>query len=113
MLLGVLEIDASTLGQQWERERWPEMRAAFESAFKARTRDEWDDLFRDTDACVSPVLTYDEADSHPHLLARHTFSHLHDISQPRPAPRFSRTDPETRPVAASPSTFSEVHARWA
>ena len=59
--------------------------------FATRSRDEWAAVFAGTDACVTPVLGMREAPSHPHLAARGTFVEQGGISQPGPAPRFSRT----------------------
>ncbi len=58
---------------------------------RERTRDEWEDAFRGSDACVAPVLSMTEAPSDPQLLARQTFAEHHGVLQPAPAPRFSRT----------------------
>ncbi|TDD42184.1 CaiB/BaiF CoA transferase family protein [Saccharopolyspora elongata] len=94
MLQGI-GLDRAELPAQWDRSRWPELRAALEAAFKSRTRDEWAEVFTGTDACVTPVLTYDEALLDSHLSARKAFDTVAGIDQPRPAPRFSRTDPTT------------------
>ena len=36
-----------------------------EDVFATKTRDEWEAIFAGTDACVTPVLDYVEAASHP------------------------------------------------
>ena len=41
------------------------------------------------------MLTLDEAPQHPHLQARGTYVEIDGITQPAPAPRFSRTVPPT------------------
>ncbi len=51
-------------------------------------------LFAPTDACVAPVLDWDEAPRHEHLAARKTFIEVDGIVQPAPAPRFSATPPD-------------------
>jgi len=63
-------------------------------AFKLKTRDEWTAFFEGSDACVAPVLSLDEAPSHPHLRARGVYAELDGIVQPAAAPRFSRTPGE-------------------
>ena len=78
-------------GGQYDLAHWPEHRRRFTEAFASRPRDEWAAVFAGTDACVTPVLTMREAPSHPHLAARGTFVEQGGISQPGPAPRFSRT----------------------
>ncbi len=67
---------------------WPAMEQRFADAFRRRPRDQWVEVFRDTDACVTPVLTPDEVFSDAQVRSRHP-----DISKHRvPAvPRFSRT----------------------
>lgn len=73
------------------RADWPAMRARLAAAFKTRTRDEWAGLFDGTDACLAPVLGLGEVASHPHIAARQGFTEVDGVSQPSPAPRFSRT----------------------
>lgn len=70
----------------WERgkRRWAEL-------FATRTRDEWAALFEGTDACVAPVLDWDEAAEHPHLTARGTYTRVDGVLQSAPAPRYDRT----------------------
>ena len=99
-LLAGLQLDPADLPGQWERDRWGELRTALTDAFADRTRDEWAQLFFDTDACVTPVLTYAEAAAHPHLRDREAFVQVDGVTQPAPAPRLSRT-PAPRP---QPST---------
>ncbi|WP_369916142.1 CaiB/BaiF CoA transferase family protein [Plantactinospora sp. KBS50] len=71
--------------------QWPAAREHWARLFRSRTRDEWARLLAGGDACVAPVLDWDEAPGHPHLSARGTFVAPGGISQPAPAPRFSRT----------------------
>jgi crotonobetainyl-CoA:carnitine CoA-transferase CaiB-like acyl-CoA transferase len=97
-LLGKLGIDPAAFPKQGERERWPEARTKLAEVFATRPRDSWAELFQGSDACVSPVLTLEEAMDHPHLRARHTYVDLDGIRQPAPAPRFDRT-PSGSPVA--------------
>ena len=90
-LLARLGLDAATLPAQHERKRWPELRAAFAAAFKRKTRDEWCREMEGTDVCFAPVLTLAEAPQHPHNRARHAFVEIDGVTQPAPAPRYSRT----------------------
>ena len=41
--------------------------------------------------CFAPVLSMDEAADHPHNRARNAFVELDGVTQPAPAPRFSRS----------------------
>jgi alpha-methylacyl-CoA racemase len=76
-------------------------KAEIAGAIAMRTRDEWEDHFAGSDACVAPVLTLEEAPEHPHNRARGTFLDLDGVVQPGPAPRYSATTTaEPRPHAA-------------
>ena len=76
---------------QHDRARWPEMRSLFARTFKSRTRDEWCKAFEGSDACFAPVLSWSEARSDAHNVARKSFIKVKEVEQPAPAPRFSRT----------------------
>ncbi|MDO5502567.1 MAG: CaiB/BaiF CoA-transferase family protein [Actinomycetia bacterium] len=90
--LGLTERFAAEGISQEDMSTWPQMRAAFVSAFAERPRDEWAAHFVDTDACVAPVLTLRESTEHPHLVARGVFSTEGGAALPRVAPRFSGPD---------------------
>ena len=76
---------------QADLDRYDEMRATFTEVFASRTMAEWVETFEGTDACVAGIVTPTEAPDHPHLAARGTFVEHHGVTQPQPAPRFSRT----------------------
>jgi alpha-methylacyl-CoA racemase len=90
-LLRLLGLDAADLPGQMDRTAWPEMKKLFASVFATKSRDEWVAAFAGTDACAAPVLSLDEAPSHPHNAHRQTFVEVAGVVQPAPAPRFSRT----------------------
>ncbi len=90
-LLGVLAIDPDTLPPQTDRSRWPAMRERFATVFRTRTRDEWVAAAQGADACLAPVLSIDEAPSHPQLGPRGAYVELDGLRHPAPAPRLSRT----------------------
>jgi len=109
-----LQLNPSDLPGQWERNRWTDLRAAFENASKAQSRDQWAAIFADTDACVTPVLTYDEALDDPHLRARNTLGRIESIDQPMPAPRFSRTSSAVQERSVTETgDLAEQIRRWA
>ncbi|SDH81051.1 alpha-methylacyl-CoA racemase [Actinokineospora alba] len=87
-------------------ENWPALRTLLEETLRTRTRDEWAKLAEGTDACLSPVLTPQEAPTHPHNIARGTFVEIGGTTQPAPAPKFSRTVPAipTQPSDARADT---------
>ena len=41
---------------QYDTERWPEWKKKFQEIFQTKTRSEWEEVFRGTDACFAPVL---------------------------------------------------------
>jgi alpha-methylacyl-CoA racemase len=90
-LLQRLGLDPATLPGQHERQRWPELKAAFSAAFKRKSRDEWCREMEGTDVCFAPVLSLAEAPQHAHNRARGAFVDIDGVTQPAPAPRYSRT----------------------
>ena len=80
-----------TVAAQYDRVSWPAQRARWAELFRTRTREEWTELLTDSDACAAPVLTFDEAPTHPHLVARQAFVDVDGVPVPAPAPRFSAT----------------------
>lgn len=88
-MLDLLGLTDAGLSQR--EDHWPRTTEVLEATFLSAPRDHWASLFRDTDACVSPVLTAEEAAIEEHLNARHTFISHQVMSQAAPAPRLSRT----------------------
>jgi alpha-methylacyl-CoA racemase len=95
LLLAGLGLDPAELPPQLERSSWPPMKRRFADVFRTRTREEWTRIFANSDACVSPVLTPEEAAEHPHAVARQAFSRSFDVLHPTPVPRLSRSRHET------------------
>jgi len=109
-LMRRLDIDPATMPPQMERAQWPEAQAHLAALFKTKTHDEWCVLLEGTDACFAPVLTTDEAPLHPHNAARQTYIEIDGITQPAPAPRFSRTVPGLPIPPQVPSRGAEAEA---
>ena len=105
-LVDVLGLDGASLPDQHDRDRWPELRAAFTAAFATRPRAEWLERAEGRDACLAPVLTMREAAHHDHLVARGTVVSVDGVPQPAPAPRFSATPagPPGAPATAGEHT---------
>jgi alpha-methylacyl-CoA racemase len=100
-LLAGLGLDPAGLPGQLDRDGWPALRAAISARFAERTQDEWAAAFAGSDACVVPVLSMADAPGHPHNAARGTFTEVAGVTQPAPAPRFSRT-PAGQPAPPPP-----------
>lgn len=102
-----LGLEVDELPHQMDRDSWPEMRTTFESVFLKKTRDEWASIFDGTDSCVAPVLSPNEAPSHPQIAARGTFVDVDGVRQPGPAPRFSMTHPVVRNGPTTPGDSTD------
>jgi alpha-methylacyl-CoA racemase len=101
------------LPDQHDRAGWPALRARFAAAFATKTRDEWCRVFEGSDACFAPVLSFADAAQHPHSIARHGHVVVGDITQPAPAPRFSRTPGGVRRVPPERGALGrEALADW-
>lgn len=57
-------------------EKLQEVYSAIKETFLTKTRDEWFQIMKDADTCVSPVLELDEVVNNPQLLSRDMFPEL-------------------------------------
>jgi alpha-methylacyl-CoA racemase len=103
-----LGLKLSDLPKQHDRHGWPELKRRFAEAIAAKTRDEWEQIFAGSDACVAPVLSLAEVAQHPHNTARGTFVTRDGVLQPAPAPRFSRTVPEMGATPRQPGADTDA-----
>lgn len=92
-MLRELGLSSDGMPAQNDPSGWQTWRTLLAETFASRTRDEWAELFADSDACVTPVLSPWEAATHPHHVARDSFVEVDGLVQPAPAPRFSRSVP--------------------
>ncbi len=92
---------------QRNRQMWPRLRARLAEIFLTRDRDEWCAMAAGSDACLTPVLSFDEAVDERQAAARGGFVEIEGMAQPAPAPRFSRTPGA---VSAPPALVGE-HSR--
>jgi alpha-methylacyl-CoA racemase len=106
-LLTLLELDPADLPHQHDRSAWPDLTERFRAIFATRTRDQWCEVFEGTDVCFAPVLTMSEATEHPHNVERGTFVEVAGLTQPAPAPRFSRTVPTVERPPAHPGQHTD------
>ncbi|GHF17363.1 alpha-methylacyl-CoA racemase [Kordiimonas sediminis] len=87
---------------------WQQQKAKLAEIFKNQPQAHWAELFADTDGCVWPVLTPDEALEHPHIAERETYITKDGVTQPAPAPRFSKTPAQVRSLAGEGETDIEA-----
>jgi alpha-methylacyl-CoA racemase len=98
---------------QMDKSQWPHLKIRLAEVFASKTRAEWCEIMEMTDVCFAPVLTMSEASQHPHNVARHTFIDIAGVTQPAPAPRFSRSVPAVPTPPAHPGQHTrEVLADW-
>ncbi|MCU1374645.1 MAG: putative acyl-CoA transferase/carnitine dehydratase [Actinomycetia bacterium] len=110
-LRALVGLDGPVWDDQDDRATWTVRKEELAAVFRARTRDEWCTLLEMTDVCFAPVLSMAEAPEHPHNVARGTFVEVEGITQPAPAPRFSRTAPALdRPPSRPGRNTDEVLA---
>ncbi|QCI65299.1 CaiB/BaiF CoA transferase family protein [Phreatobacter stygius] len=112
-LITLLGLDADAFPDVAEPANWPAARDILAAHFRRRTRAEWQALLEGTDACFAPVLSLPEAAAHPHMRERGTFVAIDGITQPAPAPRFSRTPPDLpAPPEALGASSRAALAHW-
>ena len=109
-LMRITGVDVAEFPQM-DRGRWPELKERLAAVFRTKPRDEWCRLMEGTDVCFAPVLSPSEAMQHPHNVERQTFVEVAGLTQPAPAPRFSRTAPRVeRPPAHAGQHTDDVLA---
>lgn len=113
-MVELLGLDRGAMPDRNDRARWPELRQTIAARVATRTRDEWAAVFDRSDACVTPVLDFDEAPQHPQAVAREAFIEIDGVVQPAPAPRFSRSVPPkpSAPKAALNADAAASLAGW-
>lgn len=105
--------DDPELLQQMNKAQWPHLKTRLAEVLATKTRAQWCELMEGTDVCFAPVLTMSEAAQHPHNITRSTFVEIAGITQPAPAPRFSRTVADVPAPPAHPGQHTrEVLGDW-
>ena len=110
-LLRLSGLEGEELPDQHDRNSWPAMKQRLKTLFRTRTRDEWCKIMEGSDVCFAPVLSMDEAPRHPHNRHRGTFVEQGGVTQPGPAPRFSRTPSAIQRPPATPGEHTEEALR--
>ncbi|WP_116365226.1 CaiB/BaiF CoA transferase family protein [Parahaliea mediterranea] len=76
---------------QHDQAQWPALKEKLADIFKQKTQAQWCEIMEGTDVCFAPVLSFVDAPKHPANVERNTYMELDGVTQPSPAPRFSRT----------------------
>lgn len=105
-LLGIKE----TAPDRYDFAQYPALRTVIAERFASRTQAEWVEVFEGTDACVAGIIPLSEAFEHPHMKAREVFVDHEGVTQPAPAPRFSRTEST---LGLPPAPKAGAHTREA
>ncbi|KAK4879235.1 hypothetical protein RN001_007381 [Aquatica leii] len=84
--LGLNEDEVPQLGN------FEESKQILTKKFLEKTQEEWCKIFDNQDACVTPVLSLEEAPKHPHSVERKSYTANYEGQLvPNPAPKLSRT----------------------
>ena len=110
-LLRLTGLESERLPRQNDRSTWPALQERLTAIFRTKTRDEWCRLMEGSEVCFAPVLSMQEAPSHPHNRERGTFVECEGVVQPAPAPRFSRTPSAIQRPPARPGEHTEEALR--
>ncbi|MEL7044723.1 MAG: CoA transferase, partial [Pseudomonadota bacterium] len=94
LLIERADLDPDTFAEQNSPQRWPELKTKLAEVIRGRRRDEWCELLEGTDVCFAPVLRVTEAPQHRAAVARGSYVQVDGVTQPAPAPRYSRTPSE-------------------
>lgn len=69
-MLDTLGLNEAEFGSQNTPALWPEQIKTLQAVFAAKPRQHWEAIFDTSDACITPVLDYEEAAKHAHNIAR-------------------------------------------
>ena len=72
-LIETLDLPLEMIEEQMMFDKWSAHVETFSKVFLSKSRDEWSNIFLNTDCCVTPVLTLDEARKHPHAVSRDSY----------------------------------------
>ncbi|MEH6581799.1 MAG: CaiB/BaiF CoA-transferase family protein [Halioglobus sp.] len=84
-------LDDTDFGNQNDQAQWPAMKEKLAAVIKQKSQAQWCEVMEGTDVCFAPVLSFTDAPKHPANVERNTYIELDGVTQPAPAPRFSRT----------------------
>lgn len=110
LLVEKLGVDIGEPGfeTQFDKAKWVEYKPVVAARIKTKTRAEWCEIMEGTDVCFAPVLDMNEAEQHPHNIARGNFFEQDGFVQSAPAPRFARTPSKVQGSPVAPGTDSRA-----
>ncbi|HEY4536645.1 MAG TPA: CaiB/BaiF CoA-transferase family protein [Enteractinococcus sp.] len=116
-LLAGLGLDEEELPDRNDPRCWKALADILAARFAANDRDHWTTIFGGTDACVTPVLSIEEAHRHEHIAARRSIIRSEGGSLiGTPAPRFQshgdREGTEESESSTTVTTITDVLDSW-
>jgi alpha-methylacyl-CoA racemase len=96
LLKELAELPEEDFGEQNNQALWPEQKKKLAEVFLRKTQAEWCEIMEGTDVCFAPIVNFMDAPKHPANVARNTYIEVDGMTQPAPAPRFSRTPSQVR-----------------
>ena len=94
ILIEKLELDHNWIKNQEDKSKWEQLTHEISAKFLTKTRNDWSKIFHNTDACVEPVLNFNEVESNLQNQSRDIFYRRNNILQANIAPKFSRSIPK-------------------
>jgi alpha-methylacyl-CoA racemase len=88
LLVEGLGLDPHVLPDRDDSASWPALSSTLAARFEEEDREHWTKVFAGTDACVTPVLTFEEATEHEHIRARQSLVRAGGQPTAGAAPRF-------------------------
>ena len=108
-----LELNLDDLPNRMDKSNWPKLKDTFQAIIKSKPMREWEKIYSGTDACVAPVLNFEEAFVDPHNKYRGIFPEAFNIIQPKPAPDLSITPaPKITDKHKIKLTKNELFNQW-
>ena len=108
-----LDLKLDELPNRTDKSNWPKLKDIFQEIIKTKTMREWEEIYYGTDACVAPVLNFEEAFVDPHNKYRGIFPEAFNIIQPKPAPDLSVTPaPKITEKHKIKLTEAELFSQW-
>ena len=86
-MLAGLGIAPEDFGAQHDKTLHPQQMARLEAVFATKSMADWANIFAGSDACVTPVLTYEDVAADPHMAARAALTTANTMRHPAVAPR--------------------------
>lgn len=105
LLLDLLAIPESEVGDRRDPAAWPALRDRLAKTFLSQPRSHWTRLLEGTDACFAPVLSPAEVAKCPHVTSRGI---LGADGAPLPAPRFARAATPMPAPARAPGADTDA-----